>query len=81
MFTICILFITVTTKTKGMREGALEQSSDLKNYTAPGPCPPVLKFLDPPLLLQRVLFCAPLLPSIEAFPLFSFLEGSIAALV
>ena len=33
-----------------MREGASEQSSDLKNYTAPGPRPPVLKFLDPPLV-------------------------------
>ena len=33
-----------------MREGASEQSSDLKNYTAPGPRPPVLKFLDPPLI-------------------------------
>ena len=49
MFTIRILFITLTTKTEGMREGASEQSSDLKNYTAPGPRPPVLKFLDPPL--------------------------------
>ena len=26
-----------------------KQSSDLKNYTAPGPRPPVFKFLDPPL--------------------------------
>ena len=31
-----------------MCEGASKQSSDLKNYTAPGPRPPVLKFLDPP---------------------------------
>ena len=32
-----------------MCEGASKQSPDLKNYTAPGPRPPVLKFLDPPL--------------------------------
>ena len=32
-----------------MCEGASKQSSDLKNYTAPGPRPPVFKFLDPPL--------------------------------
>ena len=32
-----------------MCEGASKQSPDLKNYTATGPCPPVLKFLDPPL--------------------------------
>ena len=44
------MYFTLTTKTKGMREGASEQSSDLKNYTAPGPRPPVLKFLDPPLI-------------------------------
>ena len=31
-----------------MCEGASKQSSDLKNYTAPVPRPPVLKFLDPP---------------------------------
>ena len=33
-----------------MCEGVSKQSSNLKNYTAPGPRPPVLKFLDPPLL-------------------------------
>ena len=32
-----------------MCEGASKPSLDLKNYTAPGPRPPVLKFLDPPL--------------------------------
>ena len=32
-----------------MCEGALKQFPDLKNYTVPGPRPPVLKFLDPPL--------------------------------
>ena len=29
-------------------KGASKKSSDLKNYTVPGPHPPVLKFLDPP---------------------------------
>ena len=33
-----------------MCEGASKQSSDLKNYTAPGLRPPVFKFLDPPLI-------------------------------
>ena len=32
-----------------MCQGASKQSSDIKNNTAPGPCPTVLKFLDPPL--------------------------------
>ena len=50
MYTICILFSPVTTKAKGMCAGASKQSSDLKNYTATGPRPPVLK-LDPPLFI------------------------------
>ena len=52
MFTMCILFSTITNKAKAMCEGASEPSPDLKNYTctAPGPRPPVLKFLDPPLV-------------------------------
>ena len=52
MFTMsmCILFSTITNKAKAMCEGASEQSPDLKNYTATGPRPPVLKFLDPPLV-------------------------------
>ena len=59
MFTICILFITLTTKTKGMREGASEKISDLKNYTALGLRPPVLIFLDPPLAYICIqLHCA-----------------------
>ena len=33
-----------------MCEGASKQSPDHKNYTTPGPRPPVLKFLDPPLI-------------------------------
>ena len=33
-----------------MCEGASKQSPDLTNYTATGPRPPVLKFLDPPLV-------------------------------
>ena len=37
-------------KSMGMSEGASKQPLDLKYYTAPGPRPPVLKFLDPPLL-------------------------------
>ena len=32
-----------------MCEGASKQSPDLKDYTAMGPRPPVLIFLDPPL--------------------------------
>ena len=50
MFTMCILFSTITNKAKAMCEGASEPSPDLKNYTAPGPRSPVLKFLDPPLV-------------------------------
>ena len=33
-----------------MCEEASKLSQDLKNYTAPGPRPPVYKFLDPPLM-------------------------------
>ena len=51
MFTICILFTTLTTKTKGMREGVSKQTPDLTIL----PRPPVLKFLDPPLLDIRYL--------------------------
>ena len=35
-----------------MCEGASKHSQDLKNYTAPGPRPPVLKLLDPPLVVK-----------------------------
>ena len=38
-----------------MCEGASKQSSEPKNYTAPGPRPKVPKFLDP-LLLTLQLF-------------------------
>ena len=38
-----------------MCERASKQTSDQKNYTAPGPRPPVLKFLDPPLDYNFVL--------------------------
>ena len=48
-----------------MREGASKQSSDLKNYTAPGPRPPVLKFLDPPLVTTDVFFTPPLPHSVS----------------
>ena len=36
-----------------MCEGAPNQTLDHKNSTAPGPRPPVLKFLDPPLLVNH----------------------------
>ena len=36
-----------------MCEGASKQSPDLTNYTATGPRPPVLKFLDPALTCAR----------------------------
>ena len=49
MFTICILFSTLTTKHRVCVKGASKQTSDPKNSTALGPRPPVLKFLDPPL--------------------------------
>ena len=49
MFTKRILFSALTSKTNGICEGTSKQSPDLKNYTAPGPRPPVLKFLDPPM--------------------------------
>ena len=35
-----------------MFEEASKQSQDLKNYIAPGPRPPVYKFLDPPLYMH-----------------------------
>ena len=44
-----ILFYTITDKGKGMCEGASKQFTYLKNYTAPGLRPPVLKFLDQPM--------------------------------
>ena len=34
MFTMCILFSTITNKAYDMCEGASTQSQDLKNYTA-----------------------------------------------
>ena len=37
---MCILFITLITKTKGMREGASEHSSDLKKLYRAGTVPP-----------------------------------------
>ena len=49
MFTMCILLFTLTRKTKGIYKGASKLSLDLKIYTALGPRPPDLKFLDPPL--------------------------------
>ena len=44
-----ILLSTLTTKGKGKCKGASKLFPDLKNYTALGPRPPDLKFLDPPL--------------------------------
>ena len=38
-------------KKRGMCEGVSKQSPDVKNYTASGPQPSVLKFLDPPLIV------------------------------
>ena len=49
VFTKRILFSALSSKTNGICEGTSKQSPDLKNYTAPGPRPPFLKFLDPPL--------------------------------
>ena len=49
MFTMCILFFTLTAKAKGVCKGASKQSPDLEDYTAPRPRSPVHKFLDPPL--------------------------------
>ena len=40
-------------KSLGYCEGASKQSKDLKNYTAPGPRPPIYKFLDPPLINMK----------------------------
>ena len=37
-----------------MFERASKQTPDPKNSTAPGPRPPVLKFLDPPLSICRI---------------------------
>ena len=51
MFTICFSISTLATKTYNVCEGASKQSPDPKNFTAPGPRPPVLKFLDPPLTI------------------------------
>ena len=41
-----------------MCKGTSKQSQNLKNYTTPGPRPPVLKFLDPPLRLTIVQWFA-----------------------
>ena len=54
MFTICISFSTLATITYILCEGASKQSPDPTNSTAPGPRPPVLKFLDQPL---RSMLC------------------------
>ena len=51
MITRCILFSTLTTKAKGMSEGASNQSPELKNFTAQGPRPLFKKFLDPPMMV------------------------------
>ena len=51
------MFSTLTTKRRVCVKGASKQISDPKNSTAPGPRPPVLKFLDPPLKL--ILFDVP----------------------
>ena len=40
MFTICILFITLTTKTKGMREGASEKLFRPQKLYRAGTAPP-----------------------------------------
>ena len=50
MFTLCILFTTLATNTKGMCEGASKQTPDLKILPRWDRATPVLKFLDPPLL-------------------------------
>ena len=42
-----------------MCEGASKQFQDLNTYTAPGPRPPVDKFLDPP--LQVTIVYSPLI--------------------
>ena len=53
VWTACILISQLTTKTKSICEWAWIQSPDPKNSTALGPPrPPVLKFLDPPLLIH-----------------------------
>ena len=43
-----------------MCKGASKQSPDLKNYTAPGPRPPLLKFLYPPLTKSKEKKYAPI---------------------
>ena len=52
LLTISILFSTLTTKYRVCMKEESKQASDPKNST-PGPRPPVLKFLDPPLYAQR----------------------------
>ena len=49
MFTLCILFTTLATNTKGMCEGASKQTPDPKILPRRDP-PPLWKFLDPPLI-------------------------------
>ena len=41
-----------------MCEGGIKTTLDPKNSTAPGPRPPVLKFLDPPLIGTSFLLAA-----------------------
>ena len=57
MFTICILFIILTTKTYigYIMWRGIKTNPRPKNSTAPGPRPPVSKFLDPSLQKQSLL--------------------------
>ena len=57
MFTLCILFSTLTTKAGGICKGALKQFPDLKIHPVRGLRPLVLKFLDPPLLTFIRFYC------------------------
>ena len=50
VLTICTLFSTVTNEHTVCVKGTSKQTPDPMNSTAPGPRPPVLKFLDPPLI-------------------------------
>ena len=52
MFKICTYsLLLIPTKHRECLKEASKQTPNTKNSTAPGPCPPVLKFLDPPLLI------------------------------
>ena len=55
MLTICTLISTLTTKHRVCVKGASKQSPKPQEFYRAGTAPPVLKFLDPPLSIGKIL--------------------------